>query len=329
MPATRYMSKPRRVPIFLMIRRLMSAQRPSLRVHLALLVVQLLFAGFAVVGKAVLLSLPPLVLAPLRVLGATPLLLLIAWRHDRLLPQRRDLPLLVLLGLLGVTANQMLFVLGLQRTTAINASILMPSIPVFAIGIGALLRHDRPSLRRLAGIALAVLGALVVLDPTRLSSAPGAVHGNALILGNCLCWAAFLVLQRPLLQRLPWRTTLAWSFLFGGAGVVLLSLPGLVSYPVGAIGWKVWAGIAYVVVFATVVGYSLNTWAVRRSSPALVAAYTTVQPVMAAALAFAFLGEDLGWRELVGFVLIGGGLVLAGGGGRPRGETAPDDTAVG
>ncbi len=54
----------------------------------------------------------------------------------------------------------------------------------------------------------------------------------------------------------------------------------------------------------TVINYALATWAIKRSSPALVAAYITLQPVAAGVLAMIFLGERAGLRELAGFVLI-------------------------
>jgi drug/metabolite transporter (DMT)-like permease len=120
-----------------------------------------------------------------------------------------------------------------------------------------------------------------------------------------------------LLYRLPWRTAIAWAFLFGGAGVLVVSLPQLAAFPLRRLDGAVWAGVVYVVVFATVVGYALSTWAVRRSSPSLVAGYTTAQPVFAGALAAAFLGEQLGWREAGGFASIALGLALVGGGSRP------------
>ena len=294
--------------------------------HAVLLFVQLLFAGFAVVGKAVLAAMPPLALAALRVAGATPLLLLIAWRHDRLLPRRGDLPKLAVLGLLGVTANQLLFVLGLERTTASNASILTPSVPVFALAIGAMLGLERPGPRQIAGVALSVAGALVMLDPRRMAHA-GTTVGNALILSNCLCYALFLVLQRPLLQRLPWRTVIAWAFVFGGLGVLPVAAPEVLSFDWSGLSGKVWAGVIYLVLLATVIGYALNTWAVRRSSPSLVAAYTTVQPLFAALLAVGFLGERVGWREAIGFGCIAGGLALAGGGSRSHGTAPPEPPA--
>jgi drug/metabolite transporter (DMT)-like permease len=299
-------------------------------------VAQLCFGGFHVVGKAVLRELPPLVLAGIRVGLAAPLLALLAWRHDRMVPARRDLPWLALLAGLGVFGNQVLFVLGLQRTTAINASILMPSMPVFAVLAAALLGVERIGARRMVGVALSVAGALVLANPLRLlagnaaataagavaaSAVPGAgghgapapaphsvALGNALLICNCICWAFFLVLQRPILRRLPWRTVIAWSFLIGAVPVLALAAPQLAALRPETVSPLTWWGVAYTVLFATVVAYAISTWAVRRSSPALVAAYSTLQPLVATALAATFLGERLGWTEAAGFVLIATGL---------------------
>ena len=81
-------------------------------------------------------------------------------------------------------------------------------------------------------------------------------------------------------------------------------------------------------VFATVLAYAINTWAVRRSSPSLVAAYGTLQPLVAVVLAAGFLGESFGWAEGLGFGLIAAGLwqvsarqASAPGAPEPSGET--------
>ncbi|HYN23181.1 MAG TPA: DMT family transporter [Thermoanaerobaculia bacterium] len=281
---------------------------PGAKVHVALLLVQVCFGGFHVVAKALLVGLAPMAVVGLRVAIATPLLLILAWRRDRTLPQGRDWLWLALLGGLGVTANQILFILGLQHPTASNASILMTCLPVFAAAAGALMGIERLNLRRLLGIACAVGGALVMVNPGHFETAGKAAFGNLLILGNCLSYALFLVLQRPLLRRLPWRTVIAGSFLFGGTAVLIASLPALSTLDLREMTAGAWWGIFYIALFATVFAYAANTWAVRRSSPALVAAYGMLQPVVTAGLATAFLGETLGWAEAIGFVLIVTGL---------------------
>lgn len=294
------------------------AEASVLRVHLTLLAVQLAFGGFHVVAKAALASLSPLALAGLRVGIATPFLVWLAWRRDRVIPELRDLPMLAFLGFLGVFGNQILFIEGLRLTTATNASILMTSLPVFAAATAVLLRIERLAPRRLAGILLSVTGALVLVNPFRFTADRDMTIGNLMILGNALCYALFLVLQRPLLQRLPWRTLIAWSFVFGGGGVLLVSLPSLAALHPAEVPASAWWGVAYIVALATIFAYSANTWAVRRSSPALVAAYGTLQPLVAVLLAASFLGERFGWIEGLGFALVVAGLWLVSATSKPR-----------
>lgn len=280
------------------------------QVHAALLAVQLAFGGFHVVAKSVLDHLDPLALIAIRTGLAAPVLAAYAWRVDRALPRLADLGWLALLGFLGVFANQLLFIHGLEYTTATNAAILMPSIPVFAVAVGALFGIERVGVYRTLGILLAAAGAAVMVNPLHFSLADGTLLGNGLILANCLCFAAFLVVQRPVLRRLPWRTVIAGAFLFGAAGVLAVAWRRLAAVDLAAVPAPAWWGVAYIVVFPTLLSYSLNTWAVRRSSPSLTAAYTTLQPVATAALAAVVLGESPGWLEAAGFALIVGGLLV-------------------
>ena len=280
------------------------------RVHLVLLFVQVAFGGFHVIGKAVLSHLDPLAVAGIRVIGATPLLFLMAWWLERALPTLRDLPTLAVLGLLGVFLNQILFIIGLQYTTATNAGILMPSIPVFTAAIAALFGVERLDKGQAVGIALAVAGAMVMLNPFGFAMTRSTMFGNLLIILNCLSYAGYLVLQRPILRRLPPLTVTAWSFLFGGLGVVAVSFSSLLNLSITAVPALVWWGLLYIVLIPTALNYALNTWAVGRSSPSLAAAYIPLQPVAAGLLAALFLGESAGWREAMGFVLIVAGLFL-------------------
>lgn len=287
--------------------------RHDARVHAALILVQLGFGAFPVAAKLILGTVPPLALAAIRVLFATPLLFLLAHHLEGVTPRRRDLPALALLGLLGVASNQILFIVGLNWTTASDAALLMPTIPVFAVAIAAATGLERVSAVRVAGIALSVVGALVVLDPSRFSLGDRSVLGDGLLLANCLCYAAYLVLLRPVLRRLPPLTVTAWAFLFGGGVVALVGAPALSQTPFGDLGGRGWAALAFIVLWPTLLNYALNTWAVRRSSPSLAASYVTSQPVIATLLAVPLLGEGIGLRALVGFAAISGGLLLVAG----------------
>lgn len=291
----------------------MDRGKEALRLHLALLFVQATFGAFHVVGKFVLRDVEPLAVACLRILVSTPLLFLLAYRSERRLPAPGDLLRLALLGFLGVFVNQVFYIYGLRMTSATNAAILMPSIPVFVALLLSLSGRERLGGRRWAGVLLASGGALVLFDWSRAEFGGGAMAGNALLLTNCLAYALYLVLQRGLLARLRPLTVVAWAFGFGGMGVLAVGLPALARAPLSALSPAVLSGLLYIALVPTGINYALNTWALGRSSPALVAAYTTLQPVAAAILAAAFLGERAGWREGAGFLLVTAGLFLVSG----------------
>jgi drug/metabolite transporter (DMT)-like permease len=280
------------------------------RVHGALILVQLGFGAFPVAGKLVLGIVPPLGLAGLRVLVATPGLFLLAHLLEGARPSRRDWPILALLGLLGVTLNQVLFIVGLHWTSASTTAILMPTIPVFAALLAAITGVERIRPLRAVGIGLSVLGALVVLDPSRFARVDRSVLGDSLLLANCLAYAGYLVLLRPVLRRLPPLTVTAWAFLFGGVGVLLVAAPSLASTPFERLTGAGWGALAFIALWPTLLNYALNAWAVGRSSPSLAASYVCSQPAITAMLAVPLLGETLSPRALVGFVGIAAGLLV-------------------
>jgi drug/metabolite transporter (DMT)-like permease len=282
----------------------------KIQVHSALIFIQFSFGAFHVLAKYVLGHMHPLAVAGSRVIIAVPLLLLIAYAADRKIPSWRDLPGLAALGFLGVFTNQLLFIVGLQYTTATNAGILMPSIPVFAAAVSVLAGIETISRFRLTGIFIAVIGALIMLNVTDFSFGNNVFKGNALILINCLSYSLFLVFQKPMLNRLPPLTVIAWAFLFGGAGVIAVSLPHVMAISPSALPASVLWGLMYVILIPTVVNYALNTWAIHRSSPTLVSVYVTLQPVAAASLAMLILGEKIGLKEVAGFLIIITGLLM-------------------
>src|SRR5690348_4875804 len=100
-------------------------------VHLLLLLGQICFASLPVVGRMAMLGrIPPAGIVLVRVVGGALVFCLIAKRRGTLKLARADVPALIGCSLLGVAANQELFIQGLARSTATNASVLGSTIPV-------------------------------------------------------------------------------------------------------------------------------------------------------------------------------------------------------
>jgi drug/metabolite transporter (DMT)-like permease len=281
-------------------------------VHLVLVVVQLLFASLAVVGRYVLPRFPAGALVCFRVLGAA----VVLWALNRLaggqwVRDRHDRRRLAVLGMLGIAANQTLFLYGLRHTTAVNATILVTTVPVFTV-IGSILSgRENASPPLLIGIAMAALGAVYLIGPDRISLAPDMALGNALIVLGMMCYAAYFVYSKEVFSRYGSITVSFYVMLFASLGVLPFGIGSAISFDFSSIPGDVWWWVVYIVVFATILTYLLNIWALQRVSSNLVAGYIYLQPLFAAAVAPLVLeGEHLTRRAVLAGLLIFAGLGL-------------------
>jgi len=294
------------------------------RVHLALVTVQFLFASLTVAAKFVLPSIPPTGIVFFRITGAALAFVLIkAVTVRERVTERRDLLVMAGLALVGVVFNQIFFLEGVKRTTAINTNILITTVPAFTLAIALILRRERASLAKIGGIVFAAIGAVYLIGPDRIRLDPSTALGNTMIVLNTSLYAAYLVLSKRLLERYRPVTVVTYVFLFGAlyiapVGLVVLRDVDLAHLPRVA----VW-GLAFIVCCSSILAYYLSIWALGRTESSLVAMYVYLQPLLTAVGAPILLGERVTPRAGLAALLIFSGLALATWGeqrsGRPLG----------
>ena len=294
-------------------------------VNVVLVLVQVMFASMAIAGKLVLPEIPPQALVVIRVGGAFTVLFLAYLITGRgRVHSGRDWAMLAVIGLLGVTANQNLFLMGLERTTAINASILVTTVPIFTVLYSVLGRQESASASKIGGIAIAGLGVVYLIGPDRVSLAPNLALGNALVVMAMACYAGFLVLAKPLLRRYDTLTVIVWAMFFGLLGTLPVGLATLSRVSPTEVPVGIWVLVAYIVLVPTIGAFFLSGWALKRSSSQLVAAYIYLQPLVTASIAPAVLeGERVTPRMIVaGLAIFAGlGLVIMGEGSEGSGSS--------
>jgi len=278
--------------------------------HLALIAVQILFATWPIVGKIALRTVPSVALVGFRVAGATVTLLILAKASGGLQEiERADWPFLIVSSILGLVLNQLLFTKGLSLTTAINATLLSTTIPVFTLLVGVALGTDRATLRRLMGIALAAAGVIYLIGPGRAGFSPATRLGDVLIVSNSLCYGAYIAVSKNLMKRYNAITVITWIFIVGCVVTIPAGAISLAQVPLASISWQVWLAILYIIVLPTAGAYYLNGWALARVPPSTVAVYIYLQPLIAFALAPIILGESLSFRTLIASLLIFAGVL--------------------
>lgn len=269
----------------------------------------LLFTSNYIVSKVGMREFAPLSFAWLRVAGAAAVLWVIA-RGETLPPEANRR--VALFAVLGVVLNQTLFLSGLAFTTVQTASILITSIPVFALAAAIAMGRERATAPRVAGIALACAGALLAVGGEGWTGTRQSLIGALLILINCLSYALYLVLSKPDMAHLSARAVVARMFAVG----MLLMLP-IAAVPLWREDWAAvplrgWVALAIVIAGPTVLAYLMQAWALRHAEASSVAAYTYVQPVVASVLAVIFFGERIRPIVLLAAVMIFAGVWLAG-----------------
>jgi len=282
----------------------------TLRVHLALASVALLFSINYILAKLGMREFAPLSFAWLRIAAAAIILAIVARDPEPL--SREDSRRLIVFAILGVVINASLFLLGLSMTSVAVSAVLITSIPVFTLALAIVLGYERASGRRIGGIALAAAGALLVVGGESLSGSRSSFLGAVLIVLNCLSYALYLVISKPHMARLSARRVVARMFLVGSILLLPISGYSLWHERWAEVSLRGWIVLAVVIIGPTVIAYLLQAWALRHADSSAVAAYTYVQPVLASILGAIFLGEHVRPIVVLAAVMIFAGVSLAG-----------------
>ncbi len=260
--------------------------------------------------KASLAEIPPLAFNALRFpLAALTVFLILRRREGLVWPEPRDWPRLVFLGIVGNVVYQGFFILGIDRTLAGNASLLLATTPVWTILLSTLLGHERPGslvwagvLATLSGLILVVLGANASLA-LRGSTLPG----DLMILGGAMAWSIYSVGCRDLIRKYGSVPVTAWTLWVGSLGLVLMGLPSLLRAPLAETSFLAWGGVVYAGVLAIGLAYLLWYRGVQQLGNARTAAYSNLTPILALLVAWAWLGE-----VPTALQILGAGIVLVG-----------------
>ena len=253
---------------------------------------------------------PPLAFNAMRVGLAAVFLGLLAFpRTER--PSRRDMIMLVLLGVLGNGAYQMLFIEGLARTRAGDAALVIAATPAFVALIGRARGTERVNARGAFGIALSIGGiGLVVFGNAAAAAGESSLLGNSLVLAAAFCWSLYTVLSRPYTARVDGIQLSAYTLLGGAVPIVLIGLPSILATPWRDVGAPAWGAIAYSGVGSMVIAYLIWYRGVRVLGPTRTAMFGNLQPLFALVVAWLALGEALTLWQGVGAASIMSGLLL-------------------
>lgn len=256
--------------------------------------------------------LTPLLMGALRFTTAGLLMLGVrALGSHRIAVPRRDLGRLAIIGtLLLITAN---VVIGWAETFIPTglAALFIAITPLWFLLLERISHSaDRVSPRGIAGIALGVLGVVVLLWPSIFGHATGRasfgarqLFGSVLVLCASFSWATGSILTRRWHMPIDPFTASGWQMLFAGL------ISGVLALLFGDLHRATWAAdslwaIVYLIFAGSLIGFTAYVWLLNNVPIAKVATYAYVNPIVALILGCAFHGEKLDAYMLAGSVVI-------------------------
>jgi drug/metabolite transporter (DMT)-like permease len=212
-----------------------------------------------------------------------------------------------ILGVIGNSIYQTLFMVALHRTTVGNTAILLATSPLQTALLGAATGMEKPNRNLVIGLLLALLGAGLVVSNGGLSVDRATLIGDLAALGAASCWAIFTLGVRRLPTDLSPLKVTALTTIAGAPLLLLVAAGDLATLRWGAVSLLAWGGLTYSVVLSIGVAYLLWNASVLAVGANRTAIFNCLTPLLAMVIAWPAL------HEVPGMVQWGGGLLIIAG----------------
>lgn len=273
------------------------------------------------VGRALeIANLPPVSIAAIRYAIVIPILFAILWLRERSFRIDRSwIPTLVIMGLLNTTLYQIFFLYGVKYAAASDDSLVIGFGPVLIAIMASFVLKERLSATKVLGFASGLAGIITIslFSPNTGAGFSNRLLGVTLVFGGATAYALYTIILRRFIaanhsqnhgSRPSSLSILSWISLFGWFFFIpfsLLESPWNYTWDAAS-----WAGIIYLAVLSTVVGYFLYIEGVSKIGAGRSAIFGNLVPVFGVLTSYLLLGESLSSWTAVSFLLIFAGVLL-------------------
>jgi len=283
--------------------------KPAVLYTLIVLMV-VFWSGNYIAGKIALRELSPLLLAGMRIGMAGLMMLPVYFSSAQARPPMRGMLRLLALGVLGVTLNQVFFIVGLSRTSVAHAALIIGLTPILVLILAALRGLESITLRKAGGmlIALCGVGVLKAFEP---AGTPATWFGDTFVFLASFCFALFTVFGKESTRQYSSVTVNTVAYVGGGLALLPVTVWEAGRHSLAHVGAGPWLAAIYMALFPSVIAYLIYYFALSHMAASRVAAFSYLQPVFAAAMGVTILHESLGAPVVAGGLVTLTGVYLA------------------
>lgn len=275
------------------------------------LIATLLWGGTPPIMKLTLQEVPTFSLAFIRMSIASIILGTLLYR--KLKVKKEDIPQFIKAAITGTSLNLTFFFFGLKLAPAINAALLVGSVPIFTILAAHVFLKEKMSLKLIAASTVAFIGVVVIIGKPETNTSPLLIIGNILLLLSSLAWVFHEIVAKKLLKVYDGGTVAFYTTAIGALTFLPMTIFEFAKDPtwINNVSTKGYAGILYGIIFASCIAY----WAWQKGLSKLGAGQASfffyLDPISGAILSIVLLGEKLTTSLIIGGILIALGVILA------------------
>ncbi|MHB8075798.1 DMT family transporter [Desulfosporosinus fructosivorans] len=259
------------------------------------------------VGKWGMVGFDPLTFNVVRFIGATPLLFLLLYALEKNLRiQLKDCWELAMLGLIGITIYQTLFMASVKYATATNASLMLAISPVFTAIFAYLAGQERLGPKGRLGSALSLVGVVFVLlfGTNKLALGWDVLRGDLIAILASSVWGLYPVIAKRMLRKYSALKTMTYASLFGTIFFLIIGGKGVLAITWSEITFAAWGSMLYSIALVTAFGLVVWYHAISRIGANRVMPYMYAVPVVAVITAAIILREQVHLMQGIGAVVI-------------------------
>ena len=283
----------------------------ALRGHLMLLGAAVLWGCNAPMIKDLQgLGVPALVVADMRAVGAAVafwVMSLFVGGGERVSVSM--LGRLCVAGILCIVLNQVLFTVGVNYTSPIDATVISTMLPIVTMIFAAIILKESITGMKVVGIAVGAAGALTLVFGGG-SSVGGGLVGDALCFTAQVSCALYMVIFSNTIHRYSVVTLMKWLFLFSAIIVTMVTWPSVVAVDYASLPLKAWGEMLFIVFGGTFLSYIFFTGGQKLLRPTVVSMYNYVQPIVATVLSVAMGVGTFGVGKVISMAMVFAGVYI-------------------
>ncbi len=275
-----------------------------------LVIAAIIWGATVPIMKITLREIPLFSLATIRMGFASILLLPFVYKDINI--DRDDIPLMVLIAILGTNLNLGLFFFGVKNSPAINSSVITSTTPIFTLLSAHILIREKLSRKLLIGTLLALFGTIVIIGIPVLGLDGETSLGSLALLGSTLAWVGYELVSKKALKKYRPLTITFFTMALGTLFFIPFATSDLINFP----SWYLHLskegllGLLYGIIFASTIAYSFWQEGLKKTTAGQASLTFYLLQISGIIFSYILLGESFTLISAIGSAIILGGVIL-------------------